>query len=315
MQKNTTVAAVHYDGGNFYDNMKINISESHKRFRHLEKNQKNIKRFKLLNYLSYCYNALLQKSSLSEAMMLTGLRQKWFCNFRDYWINILNGRPLTIIDFHILLHDYRKKIQSYTELNWESPEAHLNNWQNPNQIYATFSATKGRALRPIVGRQLWNKIHKGATILEYGCSLAPFYYCYRLFFNHLDCKWILADLPTFPYHYAKYLYRNDPSVFFHDIADFADPLKTIDNYDVLILTNVLEHLDEPVSIVNYLLDKLSPNGIMLFDYLMSAGKGMDTTKGAVLRNDCLDVISKRIDIIHGKISYDADINLCIGTKK
>ena len=55
--------------------------------------------------------------------------------------------------------------------------------------------------------------------------MAPYYYCYRRYYSHLDCT-VLADIPNFPFHYAKYLYGRDGDIEFATIgsSEFYDPL-------------------------------------------------------------------------------------------
>ena len=308
--------AVHLKGGNYFDDLRIDINQSHQRFDSLVLQKKRINKPAVLNWLNYLFNGFLQKYKLQELLVTTGLKRKWFDDFYRYWREVLNGRPLTISDFLMLLHDYRKKQQFVSELNWETPTAHVNNWQNPIHIYATLSNTRKLALYPLVGRGLWKHIPKRASILEYGCSLAPYYHCYRAFFSHLQCHWILADIPNFPFHYAKYLYQ-DEGVKFITIAesDFRNPLKEESGFDVIILTTVLEHLDDPLEISDYLLDRLKPNGLFVFDYIISEGKGLDTPKALEMRAACLRRILERVELIQGKVHIPHHVGLCIGRKR
>lgn len=165
---------------------------------------------------------------------------------------------------------------------------------------------------------LWKKILKNMRILEYGCSLAPYYYCYREFFSHLNCKWIIADIPNYPFHYAKYLYRNDSEVDFLTIDEknFSEPLVGVEgDFDAIILTTVLEHLDNPLATSEYLLKKLKPGGLFIFDYIRSEGKGLDHPKALEMRKVCLENILKKTQIISGNIhDVDESIGLCVARK-
>jgi 2-polyprenyl-3-methyl-5-hydroxy-6-metoxy-1,4-benzoquinol methylase len=161
-------------------------------------------------------------------------------------------------------------------------------------------------------------VPKGARILEYGCSLAPYYHCYRDFFSHLDCKWTLADIPNFPFHYARYLYRNDADVEFVIINanDFSNPLGEVGEFDVIILTTVFEHLDDPLFLSEYLLKRLKIGGLFVFDYIKSEGKGLDHPKALEMRQDCIRNIMAQTDIVSGKINnIKESIGLCIAQKK
>lgn len=173
-------------------------------------------------------------------------------------------------------------------------------------------------MQPITSLEFWKKVSKSMRILEYGCSLAPYYYCYREFFSHLNCRWTLADIPNYPFHYARWLYRNDSDVEFVTItdSDFTNPLKDVaEDFDVIILTTVFEHLDDPLYISNYLLKRLKIGGLFVFDYIKSEGKGLDHPKSQEMRQDCLKSILVQAQIVHGNINdISESIGFCIARK-
>lgn len=313
----TPSKAVHFEGGNYYDNLTVDIAASHDNIDSMPRQTKRAPSSNyLINRLRYLLTGALMKLKLQEFLVLNGLKRSWFDSFTDYWLNVLEGRPITVLDFSMLLHDYRKRQQFVEVLEWNSPDQHLANWQKTNQIYATLHNTRKTALHPIVGRKLWRRVKPGSAILEYGCSLAPYYYCYRQFFTHLQCKWQIADIPNFPFHYAKHLYRQDEAVSFTSILpdSFENPLKGSNGYDVIILTTVLEHLDEPVRIVGQLLEKLRPGGLFVFDYVISEGTGLDTPRALEQREECIQLILGQLTVVEGNIDITRDIGLCIAQK-
>ncbi len=311
--------ALHFEGGNYFDDMRIDISESHRRLANLTRNVKSIKRPKYKNIIKIYLTTIALHLGIHEFLLMNGIRRRWFDDFRNYWSDILNGRPLwNTIDFFMLLHDYRKRQQHTSQLEWNNPTQHLANWQHPSQIYSTFHNVIELERNPLVGSILWGKVQKGARILEYGCSLAPYYYCYRKYYSHRGCKWILSDIPNYPFHYAKYLYRNDLELEFATImdSDFSNPLGEKDNFDVVILTAVLEHVDNPLFVSDYLLKRLNPGGLFVFDYIKSEGKGLDHPKAVEMRKDCLKSILEKTNIIHGNINdINESIGLCVAQKK
>jgi 2-polyprenyl-3-methyl-5-hydroxy-6-metoxy-1,4-benzoquinol methylase len=316
---NQKVKAVHRGDGNYFDNMLVDISESHQRFVHLTRKPKSIKRSIFRNTIKLYLTRIALRIGIYEFLTMNGIKKKWLDEFREYWSCILNGRPFwNTFDFFSLLHDYRKRQQYTSQLEWNDPERHILNWQGPNQIYSTMHSVRVIASKPIVSLPFLKRLRKGAFILEYGCSLAPYYYSYREFFSHLDCNWVLADIPNFPFHYAKYLYRNDLKVDFVTInaKDFLNPLGEMGGFDVIILTTVLEHLDNPLYISEYLLQRLKPNGLFCFDYIKSEGTGLDHPNALEQREDCLKSILERTQIIHGKIDdINESVGLCIARKK
>ena len=220
---------------------------------------------------------VLIRLRLREPLVMSGFCRRWFDDFATYWHDILGGRPIpTVSDFNALLYEYRRRQQHVGELSWSDAAQHVANWQDPDAIYLTFHNTRRLALHPIAGLRLWRLVPRGARVLEYGCSLAPYYYCYRHFFSHLGCSFVLADIPNFPFHYAKYLYRHDAEVEFATIGPdkFREPLAGLEGvarFDVIIVTTVFEHLDDPPFAARYLLDRLNPNGLLVFDLRQVGG--------------------------------------------
>jgi SAM-dependent methyltransferase len=311
--------ALHLEGGNYFDDMRIDISESHHRFANLSRTPKSIKRPKYRNIVKLYLTGLCMRFGFQEFLIVNGIRRKWLDDFRSYWSGILNGRPFqNTLGFFMLLHDYRKRQQHTSQLKWNGDAQHLANWQHPSQIYSTLHSVRKVATRPILNLNLFRKVSKRAHILEYGCSLAPYYYCYREFFSHLDCKWILADIPNYPFHYAKYLYRNDAEVAFItiDAEDFSNPLGEAGEFDVIILTTVLEHLDNPLFVSEYLLNRLKLGGLFVFDYIKSEGIGLDHPKALEMRENCIESILAKTQVIYGSIDdITKSIGLCIAQKK
>ncbi|MDX9860732.1 MAG: class I SAM-dependent methyltransferase [Rhodospirillales bacterium] len=315
--KNSDFAAVHLDGGNFFDDLRVDIEKSHVTLNRLDVRKVRRRKPALLNLGRFAVSGLLQKFKLQEFLAISGLKRRWFNEFHGYWTDVLGGRPLSVLDFFLLLHDYRKKQQHTNALEWTSPERHVQNWQDPSELYSTFAFTRNIALRPIVGPALWRHLPKRGEVLEYGCSLAPYYHCYREFFSHRECRWTLADIANFPFHCARYLYRHDEDVAFHTIRPdrFRDPLESTKGFDVVILTTVLEHLDDPVFVADYLLARLNPGGLFVFDYIISEGKGLDTPKALEMRADCLSAILSKVEIVHGKVDATKDVGLVIARRR
>lgn len=313
-----TPQAVHLEGGNLFNDLKIDIARSHRQFDHLSRKPKSIKQPRLKNLVNLYFTGLTMRLNMHEALAVNGIRRGWFEEFKAYWSNILNGRPLwNTLDFFLLLYDYRTRQQHTTQLEWSSPDQHLVNWQHPNQIYATLQSVRKLAVHPIVSLRMWKHLPKRSRILEYGCSAAPYYYCYRNFFSHMDCRWTLVDIPNYPFHYARYLYRNDAEVEFITInaEDFSNPLGETANFDVVILTTVLEHLDEPYFVTEYLLERLNKGGIFVFDYIKSEGKGLDHPQALAQRVATLKLIQEKTELVTGNMeNLDQTIGLCIARK-
>jgi 2-polyprenyl-3-methyl-5-hydroxy-6-metoxy-1,4-benzoquinol methylase len=313
------VKALHLEGGNYFDDMRVDISESHHRFANLTRNAKSIKKLRYRNIIKLYLTRIALRLGIQEFLVVNGISRRWLDDFRKYWSDILNGRPFWgTLDFFMLRHDYRKCQQHTSQLDWNDPIQHIANWQHVSQIYSTFHNVSNLAINPITSMIFWKKVSRGMRILEYGCSLSPYYYCYRNFYSHLNCNFILADIPNYPFHYAKYLYRNDLDVEFVTIndSDFLNPLGEAGDFDVIILTETFEHLDNPLFISTYLLKRLKEGGLFVFDYIKSEGKGLDHPKALEMRQDCLKSILAQTQIVYGKINdINESIGFCIAQKK
>ena len=313
------LSAVHFDGGNLFDDLRIDIAESHRRLALLNGQvTRRKRRSRILNLMALYFTAACMKLGMHEFLAVNGFRNKWFDEFCEYWSNILGARPLTSrLDFFLLAHDYRTRQQHTAELIWNDAEQHIANWQSPEQIYLLFNTARRVALHPIVGRRLWRYLRSGMKVLEYGCSLAPYYHCYREFFSHKSCSFVLADIPNYPFHFAKYLYRNEPNVEFVTIEaqDFGDPLGQMTGFDVILLTTVLEHLDAPLFVVRYLLNRLKPGGLFVFDYIRGHGHGLDHPNAVAERSRVVELILESTQVLHGNVNVNEDISLVICRKK
>ena len=309
--------AVHQPGGNYYDDVKLDLNASHESVDSHEREKKNEVRSYIRSRLSYYLQGFLIKAKLYDSLVHLGVCRGWFTTFTDYWSNVIQGRPINVSEFFLLTHDYRKKQQHVKSLVWTSPEQHVDNWQASNEFYNLLHSVRKIALRPIIARHLWKHVRSQGSILEYGCSLAPYYYCYRRFFSYKRCKWCVADIPNHAFHYAKHLYSSNHDVEFTTIleSNFKTPLKNNDvTYDVIILTTVLEHLDDPEFVIRYLLDRLKSGGLLVFDYVISEGQGLDTPAALAQRKGCLRIIQSNTELLAGKIAIDENVGLCLARK-
>jgi SAM-dependent methyltransferase len=238
-----------------------------------------------------------------EPIAGSGLMRWWFDEFYDYWKNVVGGRPLTTFDFHQLLFHYRRGFQQLEELDWESPEGHVAHWLAPKNLYLTFHFVRKYAFLPIRHSALPKLLRPGARALEYGCAVAPVYRTWRRYLAHVPVSWVLADIPGFPFHYARHAYGRDAAVerFVTISPDrFDDPLAGVDGrFDLIVIQEVFEHLDHPHFVAGYLLERLEPGGILLFDYLKSEGQGLDTGAGLAERDETIRLLSERLEIVHG----------------
>ncbi len=314
---------LHLSGGNHFDDLRIDIDRAHARqddeIRDLGKaanRARSIARV-LKNRWRFALDWRLQRRNLLHPLIQCGLRHAWFDEFAAYWSGVLRGRPLQVTDFFLLLHDYRKRAQMTGALSWEGPAQHVANWQDTAQLYLTFHYVRKYALAPIRAPGLGALLFPGARALEYGCALAPMYRTYRRYFDHIDMAWVLADLPNFPFHYAKRSYAKDAAIErFLTIRpeNFADPLAAVPGqFDLIIAQEILEHVDDPVRVVGQLIDRLSVRGRIVFDFAATNGQGLDTPTAAAKRREALEILARRLAIVKGRFAVtDSGIGNCVG---
>ena len=314
MDKRYPLKAIHISGGNFFDDIRIDIAASHTLIDEYINNSKKYQLDGILkNYVRLVSFLIAHILGINEFLVVNGLRKKWYSQFNYYWREILNGRPLwSVMEFFPLLHNYRKKQQHTKPLKWKDENQHIKNWQNESELYSTLHYALKIALFPAIKPLFSIKLPKGGHILEYGCGAAPFYGAYKDFFSYKKCSWVLADIPNFPFHYAKCIYGNDEGVEFKTInKNFSKVLQADNKFDVIILTTVLEHVDSPVDLMNHLLDQLNIGGTLIFDYIKSFGFGLDHPNALKLREEALQLILKRTKIIKGDLSdIEKNVELC-----
>lgn len=302
------IRAATLNGGNFYDDIRINIEASHCKFDHAAQKSPTTDPpagSRLIPArLRYIGDALLQRANALEALCILGIRKKWFRDFQDYWANCLGGRPIQPIDFYLLYHEYRKKQQKPGRLDWGTAEQHIQNWQDPVHIFAVFCYARLQAVSPIVPMHIWRFIPPAGHCLEYGCSLAPFYFTSKTYGLLPQASWTLADIPSFAFHYGKYRYRHDENITLLTIRDFENPLDGKGSYNTVILTTVLEHVDDPVFLVDYLFGKMKRGGILVFDYIKSDGSGLDTPSSLEKREECLKLIARETKLLSGSYTKE-----------
>lgn len=315
--------AVMLPTGNKFDDLRIDLNGSHKEMNKVLQQMSLNKKRKPKNLISskvaFLKDAFMQKFKLGDLFSLANINRRWFSEFSDFWIEFLGGRPITLMDYHLLRFDYRKRCQTMSELDWTTADSHLKNWQTPEYLSLVFNYTYKFSTRPIQEFSTWKHLKPNTRVLEYGCALAPMYRCYREYFSYKNIEWHLADIPSHAFLFTKYTYSKDPGkIVFHDILpeNMNAPLNTDDSYyDAIYCNMVYEHLNAPLEVSKFLLSKLKPGGIFIFDYIKSEGTELDTTQGVTDRIKTLEYLKKNLKIIEGNLdSLEDDVPLTVGVK-
>jgi 2-polyprenyl-3-methyl-5-hydroxy-6-metoxy-1,4-benzoquinol methylase len=284
--------AIHLPGGNDFDDLRIDVAASIARQTewlatvprrpHASSSLRGLFRQKR--------DALELRTHLREALVAGGVHHAWFDEFHSYWRNVLGGRPLTIQDFHHLRFHYRRRAQHTQAFDWSSPAAHLANWQEPSNLSATFFFVYRSALEPFrAPAELLGPLRRATRVLEYGCGMAPVYRLWRRYLARRDAEWVLADIANFPFHFARHVYAGEAE--FPVIEDFDDPLRDVGGtFDVIVLQEVFEHLDQPRRVAEYLTGRLAPGGVFAFDYEKAEPLGHNTLAAVEQREETLEYL-------------------------
>jgi predicted O-methyltransferase YrrM len=257
------------------------------------------------------------RRQLWHAARQTDLDLSWFREFRGYWTSVLGGRPLWgVADLYFLKNLYRLRFRSAELGDGCGATGHLQAWQRPEMVYQLLHMVDKVAHHEQLA--LLTRLFAQArpqSILEFGCGLAPIATSLCEFYPN-NIRIYLADIQTLAFHYAAYRFRNRANVkpiLLTLETDFALRLDT--PVDAICCTEVFEHLPNPRETVERLHEELNPGGLLLFDYVLGQGRGMDTPQGLNQRPLVLDRIGSMFEVVHGKLRYDASMGLTIGRKR
>lgn len=311
MKKKNLPRAAHLENFNFFDNVGIDIQKSHAALDEVmpkRRPEKSPSRSKIRNVFRLKRDLVINRLGLLQFFIFNGIYRDWFVEFCEYWTHNLRCRPLEVYDFFFLHFHYRLKAQYTSELDWSSPDKHLENWQQPEHIYGVLSNIRTSALFPFSGVDFRRYVKKNSRILEYGCSHAPSYRAYRRYCADLMCRFTLFDIEQYSFHYSKYSYWDDVDIeSFHTLKpeNFSNPFLGLDEkFDAIILHNVLEHVDNPLNTLQHIRHHLKDNGILFFDYIKSDALGQDTLAGLEQRPSTLSYINEHFDILEGELHLD-----------
>jgi 2-polyprenyl-3-methyl-5-hydroxy-6-metoxy-1,4-benzoquinol methylase len=245
----------------------------------------------------------LHRMGYHQRLVHANLKLGWFQEFQSYWVHELGNRPINPHDFHFLRGIYRQRFQDVGVADDATNEQHLAAWQDPRTIYQLFSLQYTFALYPLAARRFVRYIRRGANLCEYGCGLAPIAASLCEFYPQKNISITCADIPTLPFHFARWKFRNRRFVRML-VIDPADDAPLDDNYDVIFCMQVFEHLPRPLPIARHLHDHIKPGGAFIFDYVKSEGKGLDTAGAAQDRTAVLEYILDKFKVLEGHIPLD-----------
>lgn len=251
---------------------------------------------------------LALRTGLHRRLVYANLWLDWFREFQDYWVGELGNRPIHPHDFYYLSGVYRQRLQTIhfeqlADAARASDAQHLDAWRDPRLVYYLFAHTYRLALSPLRVHPYVRYIPRGGRVAEYGCGAAPILSGLARFYRHLDLQLLGADIPHLLFHYVRWKFREVPFVTVVAIRP-GDDAPLPGQYDTIFCLEVLEHLPRPVPTLRHLHHTLRPGGYLVFDYVRSEAKGLDTAAALQERIPALEFILDRFEIVRGRVSTD-----------
>ena len=293
---------------NEYDNISVDID---KLFETKSKAVGKKSRNKFTRLFIRYFSAVLIKLGLYEVMVEVGIIKRWFDDFKAYWFECLNGRPIYLHDFYYLLGSYRSKFATVETPDHATDEEFLASWQSADTVYMLFGAVRRFSRTPLISRQFEKYIKNNDSVLEYGCGLAPITTSLLNVGKRRNLDFTIADIRQLNFHYAKY--HLEPLVKTFEI----EPNKVDDlpqTYNVIIMITVMEHLPNPLDTLKNLHKFLEPGGILFFDYHADDADGQDTIEAVEQKKDVLDFIAANFSILKGSLDYENTMDITIARK-
>lgn len=287
---------------NQYDNLRVDIQRLH---------AAPLQGGQVLARQNLCFVGALIKTGLYPRLVDSGFIRDWFNEFHHYWVKVLGGRPLKLHDFFYLYSDYRKRYQT---IELRANQDFLEAWQLPENIYSVFNAVYKYAHHPLSFYPFKKYIKEANNVLEYGCGIAPITYSVVKYGVFQKKHFTIADIPSFTFHFAKWRLQNEKKVKALALSPFVRSVIQT-KYDLVFLMTVLEHLPDPLAVLGSLHCNLNPGGVLVFDFVLGEGKGLDSKQSIVDREKMLRFVEDNFVVEVGKLQVDKSMGTTIVRKR
>ena len=309
--------------GNRYDDLIVNVPEIFSHFPITEKKpDKRGQKFSDIFTILYRFEPLplVVRKYLWYFLKRIGLDANWFYNFKHYWEEYLGGITLWgVEDFYFLRGVYRQKFHHLSLPRVNSEKTHLATWQKPAAISFLLDMVYRESLyNQLATVNLYFKYRQEETlpIMEFGSATGPITTTLFEFYNLQDKKIYISDLQTLAFHYGIYKFKDRANVIpvILEPKDHFSP-RSPEKLGAIFCMTVFEHLNDSPGAAKKFHDLLSTNGLLIFDYLNTEGKGLDSLSAVKDRNKTLRFISQHFKIVHGNIWNESGNNTIVARKK
>ena len=293
---------------NNFDCLHFNLDELKKK---LVIDKKISRKEFLPNFFKKYFDGFLIYFNIYKKLISSGLIDEWFEEFNYFWKNYLQGRPLYFNDFSFLLGVYRQKFQNIKVKDNPSNQEFNNAWQNSEALYLLFGAVRKYAYEPYSFYRIEKYLKNKAKFLEYGCGIAPISHSI-LSYSSKKLDIYYADILQINSIYAQYRLKNKAN--FIELTQKNYDFGSENSFDVIAIRTVLEHMVDPLDCIIHLHKILKPGGYLIFDYIISEGKGLDTIESLNQRKDVIEYISKNFIKIEGSLDHNRSIAFTVVQK-
>ncbi|MBU2540168.1 class I SAM-dependent methyltransferase [Patescibacteria group bacterium] len=299
---------------NYYDNLKLDIDKFKSKVLASDKH-------KLLRpvfpKISMILNGAIHVLKISKEFVYSFLLTSWFKNFKCFWQEILNGRPIDIMDFHLLRFSYRGRFQSAKHFNESNNSDFLKAWQSDENISQLFNATWRYAKSAYLDfLRFYFQLPRKGKVLEYGCAVAPFTTGILKYFPSKKYDFEIVDILQINFLYAIYNLSNLPNVKYRILEPYNNLVDKDNYYSAIICQTVLEHVPNPLKVVKSFYSGLKEGGVLVFDYIKTNIEriGLDSRQSLDEREEVLKFIKNNFQLIKGKIDFGKSVGLCVVKK-
>jgi len=309
---------------NKLNNLHINVKELYSKFplkdSDINLHKGDIKHFKFFKKIYKTKLISLNfRNKLWFLFHTTNIDQYWFYEFKNYWSKVLKGRPLFgVPDFYFFKNTYRIKFQTVEVEDTNKPKNHVKAWQQNEVLYQLLHLVQRESsINKLSTIKLAKKHIKFKNFLEFGCGTAPITNTYLTFYKKSEkIKIYISDIQTISFHFALLRFSNNKNII-PILLKEENNLLLIENIktDLIFCITVFEHLNKPLETIKRFYNTLNNNGILIFDYILSDGDGLDTMQGVKERSEVLNYIEKYFILLSGKIDYKNSMGTTVIRKK
>lgn len=269
----------------------------------------------IFNNIKMYFNGFLLKTKIYPRLLYSNLILGWFLEFNKFWLEIIKGRYIDVIDFHCLKFHYRRKYQNIGFDNSNEENNFLDTWQKQENLSMLFQWIWRYAKSAYLNFYPFLKyLPKNAKILEYGCGLAPITKGLIKYQSHKNFKFTIADIKWISFLYAIFTFKKYQEVDYVTLTPFKNTVDKSNYFDAIVCTEVFEHLPNGFEVMKSFNDNLKSGGILIFDYIKGDADGLNTQKGVENRELVLRFIKNNFKILSGKIDINESVGLTVVRK-